>query len=51
MTIKSEPTIFGGKPTQGLRLYPITDTGGGTAVPVAPPPKPVKDDMDDEIPW
>ena len=52
MTIKSEPTIFGGKPTQGLRLYPVTDTGGarapaGTRAEAAPG----KDDMDDEIPW
>jgi hypothetical protein len=43
MTIKSEPTNFGGKPTQGLRLYPITAA--------AAPPKPPKDDLNDEIPW
>src|SRR5262245_17110877 len=48
VTVKAEPTNFGGKPTLGLRLYPVNGDG---AVKVAPPPPPPKDDMDDEIPW
>ena len=50
MTIKSEPTIFGGKPTQGLRLYPAVNTA------LPPPPKPepkppLAEEVGDEIPW
>jgi hypothetical protein len=45
VTVKAEPTNFGGKPTQGLRLYPVNG-----AEKIAPPPPP-KSDMDDEIPW
>ena len=49
VTIKPEPTIFGGKPTQGLRLYPVN-----TAVPPPkkPEPKPsLTEEIGDEIPW
>ena len=48
VTIKPEPTNFGGKPTQGLRLYPVN-----TAVPPPQPePKPsLAEETGDEIPW
>jgi hypothetical protein len=46
VTAKAEPTNFGGKPTQGLRLYPVNG-----AEKIAPPPPPPPGDMNDEIPW
>ena len=54
VTLRVEQTMFAGKPTRGLRIYPAN---GGSAV---PPPKaeepplsqpPLREEMDDEIPW
>jgi hypothetical protein len=49
VTIKAEPTTFGGKPTKGIRLYPAN----GEEAPAlkTPKPKPKRsDDPDDELP-
>jgi hypothetical protein len=57
VTLRAEPTVFAGKPTLGLRLFPTSNggdriTSGPTAPPPPPPPPPRQaDDMNDEIPW
>jgi hypothetical protein len=48
VTIKAEPTSFGGKATLGVRLYPAN--GAAAATLKAPEPKPsLKEEMDDDI--
>jgi len=56
VTLRVEQTMFAGKPTRGLRIYPAN--GGDTApppvaAPEPPPPErpPLRDEMNDEIPW
>lgn len=59
VTIRPEQTMFAGKPTRGLRLYPAAN--GGPPIPAiapqAPPPEPppepppLQDELSDEIPW
>jgi hypothetical protein len=46
VTIKSEPTMFGGKNTQGLRLYPLN--GPAPAIASEPPPQ---GNLEEEIPF
>jgi hypothetical protein len=49
ITVKAEPTTFGGKSTLGVRIYPVN---GAISAPKAPEaPKPMAEEMNDSIPW
>ena len=52
ITIRPEQTLFSGKPTMGLRLYPAANGSDRiTSGPIVPPEPPPRNDMDDEIPF
>jgi hypothetical protein len=53
VTIKAEPTTFGGKVTKGLRTYPAIERNDRiTSGPIRPPEPPsAADDMNDSIPF
>jgi hypothetical protein len=54
--LRVEQTMFAGKPTHGLRIYPANGGGAVPPPPVAPQPPPqqappLRDELNDEIPW
>src|SRR5262245_22561972 len=59
VTVRAEQTVFAGKPTLGLRIYPVANGRDRiTSAPIVPPEPPYQqppprqtDDMNDEIPW
>ena len=50
VSVRAEQTVFAGKPTLGLRVYPINSSDRITPGPIVPP-EPPPNEMDDNIPF